>query len=432
MGNFLISLKLSKIDKNRLIYYIFFYTTGISIFLFHDYTVILFFGGFLFIYIIQLFRRKEKIIGLIINYGITAFIAIFSGVLGGMVPIYKRFNDSMPIPPILWIFSLLGAGIVIYIAQKIIVKPGTTTNSLDLIPKTGKRSKVFQKETQIFVLITSIAIGIAMFFIIPILFKYAQIQIFQMVINIIFLINLAFYSISGIITIQRKNFKTDISFFFIAYLLLMLIVFLVIDTLFTRRYIWTRIAVISSGIISLGSCAYIYLQMKRTSILKDRFKKVAIVISIGLFLNFGSYLSANYWIKSDSEINTAQTMTTYLPEENTIIISGFRWAYIMDFYSNFNIKINWSETQLIKIENQINQDGENLILKTINNSFNNVYLLLDFSQQSLGLLGMESRFFGVLTDSEIDQYHNLHYLNKVLNMKCNSGDLFSQLYIVIS
>jgi hypothetical protein len=434
LGNFLISLNLINTNKNRLLNYIFFYTTGISIFFFHDYSVILFFGGFMFVYIIQAFRRKEKIFGLIINYGITAFIAIILGILGGMVPIYYRFNVSMPIPPILWIFLLPGAGVVIYIAQKIIKKPGTMSNSLDqdLIPKTGKRSKVFQKEILIFVLITSIAIGIAMFFIIPILFKYAQVQILQMVINIIFIINVAFYSISGIITIQRKNFKTDIFFFFIVYFLLMLMVFLVIDTLFTHRYIWTRIAVTSSGIVSLGSCAYIYLQIKRNSLLKDRFKKVAIVISISLFLNFGLFQSANYWIKSDSEINTAQAMTSYLPEENTIIISGFRWTYIMNFYSNFDIDINWSEIQLIKIENQINQDGENLLLMKTNNSFNNVYLLLDFAQQSLGILGIESRYFGKLTDSEIDQYYNLQYLNKVLNMKCNDGNLFSQLYIVIS
>lgn len=434
LGNFLISLNLIKTNKNRLLYYVFFYTTGISMFFFHDYSVMMFFGGFLFVYVIQAFRRKEKILSIILNYGIAAFIAIFLGILGGMIPIYTRFNNSMPIPPLLWILLLPGAGIGIYIAQKIIIKPGIISNSIDqdLIPKTGKRSKVFQKEIQIFVLITSIVLGIAMYFIIPVLFKFAQVEILQMVINIIFLINIAFYSLSGIITIQRKNFKTDILFFFIAYFILLLIAFLVIDSLFTHRYIWTRIAVTSSGIISLGSCAYIYLHIKRKSILKNRFKKVAIVISISLFLNFGFFQSANYWIKSDSEINTAQVMTSYLPEENTLIFSGFRWAYIIDFYSNFNIEVNWSETRLIKIEYQINKDGENILQIQTNNSFNNVYLLLDFSQQSLGILGIESRYYGKLTDSEIDQYYNLHYLNKVLNMKCNSGDLFSQLYTVIA
>ncbi|MHA1728290.1 MAG: hypothetical protein ACTSWY_06120 [Promethearchaeota archaeon] len=432
-GNFLFSLKIHNENQNQIFNYIFLYITGIILYFIHDFTAILLLSGSLFVYIAQSFRNnKKKNLQIALHYCIIITISLLLRLICGMGLLPEKIGEIFPFSPILWIFLLPMAGVIIYLSQKIINKPYTNTNATQilqkLIPPNSKRSKIYKKKILIIILIVSISIGLSMFLIFPSFFKFAQIEVPQMALNVFFLVIVAFCSISGVITIQRKNFKTDILYFWIGFFLISLVGFVIIDFLFIHHAWWFRIIINASGIITLGMSAYIFLFLKKKSLFKQNGKKIIILFFLSLFINFGFYQSANYWYKTESDIDTALMLRPYIPKQDSVIITGFRWSYFLDYYTDFKIEVNWTEGYLLKTENHFNESGENALLK-INESLNNVYVLLDFQQKSLGILGLENVIYGKINDSDIMEYYNLFYINKIMSMKTN-GNLFAYLYWV--
>jgi hypothetical protein len=311
--------------------------------------------------------------------------------------------------------------------NKVIKKPKFTSDIQNLIPQNGKRSKLYKKSFMIFVFIISILTGISIFLINPFFLEFTRIYAPQMALNIVFVVLVMFSSIVGLLTIQRKDNKTDVFFFWVMYFIITTVESIILDALFIHHYWWFRIVIIGSSIVSISACTYVYYHLENNALMKRNGRKVLTVFFLCLVLNFGIYQSANYWYKTDSDINVATDISLYIPRDDGMMVTGFRWAYILDYYTNNGIITRWGRAELIKIENHFDEAGNNNLLRLT--SLNNIYVLLDHLQTTLGILGLENEFHGILNETDLESYYHLSYLNKIMNMK-SQGYPFTQIYWV--
>jgi hypothetical protein len=147
-----------------------------------------------------------------------------------------------------------------------------------------------------------------------------------------------------------------------------------------------------------------------------------------LLLCHASYSSANQWYESDSEINSVVIYKDYIPANDNYIIGSFRWNYISSYYSNFSVNVDFFFGDLLIPGNQIYSNGTNAIAQQKEfNGDKNTYLMLDQKQMTLGISGRTERYFGTLSQEDLNSYNNITYLNKIASTR-SSGDIFNYLF----
>lgn len=433
LGSILFSLKIIDTQEDQPIMYLFLTLAGISSFFVHDFTAVLMYIGIIFVYMIQALRRRKNNLRMIFIYIFVIVFSVILRVIDKMSFLSGLLINIITLPYYLWIGLIIGAIFGAYILHKLIPRPEIITKlDKNIIEKKPIKRKItdifFQKKFLIIIFTTSLIITILSYIFLPIFYGITQIKIPSLLMTTFFTASAFFLVTTGIITFQRKNFRGDILFFWIIYFGLIIAGLSAIN-IFFHNFSWSlRIIINASGILSIAMTSYMYIHIHKRNLLKRKNRLILGIFLIGLFVNFGFLESGIYQYKTRSEINTTEIMSSYIPYNDSILISGFRWEHILQYYSNFNIPVEWQYGYLLKIENQTSPSGENNLLKFEQGYHkNNTYLLLENTQMTLGILAIDNQYYGSLTKTELQQYCGLPYLDMVLNSKSLDNE-FQQLY----
>jgi len=157
---------------------------------------------------------------------------------------------------------------------------------------------------------------------------------------------------------------------------------------------------------------------------KDKFFQPKIYKKFYLFVFILTFLSSLFTtinvtqFKKNYEISGAQWFGIYSSKESSFL-TGFRWNYILDYYSGKNQSIYFNEAYLLFPSNQINESGfNNLRQFQQEKNENNLYLLLDDKQITEGIFGdVIGINIGKLNSTILEGYYNLPYLNRIFTSK---------------
>ncbi len=203
---------------------------------------------------------------------------------------------------------------------------------------------------------------------------------------------------------------------------------------------FSRIFYICSVLLVIGFISYIYKLIKTNSIrtLKVKFLIFFIIIfSIFATFNENSYGIEIFTLKN-REISSVQWYSNYTSEKN-VIIGEVGWSHLFIYFNfpfeDYEEKQPFSSIQnfipvndtLMHPENHVDEYGKNILkqIKLHNNNSNAFLILTDIYLLTEGL-----SLFGQLSDEEVEQYYNLHYLNRIFSIKNEKGDSVPYYWVI--
>ena len=415
-------IKNFKLEIKQTVIIYFFISIGFSAMVFiSDISVILFLGLFLFISFFFAILDRKKIIDL----GFFAFLFLIYGVyniIGFQTIIFESFLVDLSLP--IYIFPILGViGIsLIILINKYSAEPkGKFKAWLNKELKESSLKRVGVVYLKPILVILVLVLPILISFLISISFEisYDYLYIFTYIVIpiTIFVVSLIL-SIFGVLIYRKKHLDGTLIYLWTYYSLLILVIFLIYDLLFLKYMLWMRMVTYSSIGFICAEMAYLFY------LYKDKFFQPKIYKKFYLFVFILTFLSSLFTtinvtqFKKNYEISGAQWFGIYSSKESSYL-TGFRWNYILDYYSGKNQSIYFNEAFLLLPSNQINETGfNNLRQFQQEKNENNLYLLLDDKQITEGIFGdVIGINIGKLNSTILEEYYNLPYLNRIFTSK---------------
>ncbi len=247
----------------------------------------------------------------------------------------------------------------------------------------------------------------------------------------------AFFAGWGLIMFQKTS-KGEILYIWAIGFGLLILFALIYDMIFIVKGFWLRIIHISSPCIIIGFISYIYKLIKIRAI---EYKKFTFILSfIIIFSLIASFSYNNVTFRNFSlerrELSMIQGYSKYTSNKN-VIITEFGWHYPIMYYSypfdedNILLELD-SSFYFIKVNNSLLKPDEHIsdnvnILQKLKNDYNTeVYIF--FTDYFLVYGGWT--FYSGLNSTEVHQYYELPYLNKVFSSKSTTG-IIEPIYWVI-
>lgn len=386
-----------------------------------------------FIYFLKDYKRGFDLIFLIGLFGIFLVLNIF-GIGSGHYWFFIPFNISWYYLVMIALLGCTAGGLLLW---RILKSINFTKGRYK--PTIRGQSNTFYKNLEDKIIIPFIFGGFGLSIVITLII---DILMFNLgIINVFYvseIILLSAFGIWGSMVFQKKP-KGKFLFIWGTGLVLLLVIGIIFNFFLLSNMIWQRILYIIPPIIVIGFISYIHKIIKLRKIGTPRMKFILLfIITFSLFSNY-FYESASFEIFNVKrrEISPIQWFSNNTSNEGAII-TEFGWNHIFRY---FNYHFNEGEETLLKNEklnfikykidlfppqNHINESGVN-ILKEIKNSYKiDVYLIFDGEY----IINRDFDLFGKLSNEELEEYHNLPYLNKICSSKTKSG-VETPLYWVI-
>jgi len=213
---------------------------------------------------------------------------------------------------------------------------------------------------------------------------------------------------------------------------------LVYDMLFIVKGFWLRIIHLSSPSIIIGFISYIY---KLVKIKAFEYKKFSIIVSIIIFFSLISAFSYDntvfrHFSLERRELNSIYWYSEYTSNKGLVAIE-FGWHYGIMYYdypydqNNESLGldsvayIKYVNSSILKPEEHISNNKN--ILQQLKNQYNTDFYIF-LTDYYLVYGGWT--FYDSLNQTQIRQYYNLPYLNRICSSKSIDG-LIEPIYWVI-
>ena len=407
--------------RENVFYFFLMGTSYFAIVFLSDISAIIFL--FLFIFVSFLFLIKNRKI--FVDFGFFIILLLLYGlynIFGYESVIFESILVGLELP--IYIFLILGIfGILfIFIINKFSVDPMDTFNSwLKKDPDSSFLKRVMKKYLK-YILITFVLIFP---FIISILFSlffdisYGFIYMLTyMVIPLMLVIVSFIISIAGLIIFRKRQKTGPLIYFWAIYSFLILLSYSIYDLLFLKYWLWIRLLMYSGIGLICAQMAYLFYIYKDKFVSPRTFKRIYILI-LGCAILNNLFVNVNITqFKQKYEVEFAQWYGIHSTNQSSFL-TGYRWTFILDYYSGTDQMIYHNHSYLLFPSNQINSNNSNLLWQFRQEvKKNNLYLLLDDHQIVEGIFGdVIGINFGKINTTILEEYYNLPYLDRIFTSR---------------
>ncbi len=419
--------------KQSVISYIFIGIGFFALIFISDISAILFLGLFIFISFFFTILDKKKFIDL----GFFTFlflIYVVYNIIGFQTIIVESFLVDLSLPIYLFpILGVIGISLIILISKYSSEPKGKFKSWLNVEPNASilKKVSLIYLKPILIILIIILPIIISILITISFTISYDFVYIFTyIVIPITVIVASMILSVFGVIIYRKKHLDGTLIYLWTYYSVLILAVYFIYDLLFIKYMLWIRMITYSSIGLICAEMAYLFYLYQDKFFKPKTYKKFYLIV-FNLTLISSLLATSNVTqFKKSYEISSAQWFGRHLSKESSFL-TGFRWNYILDYYSGENQSIYFNEAFLLFPSNQINETGFNN-LRQFQQELNEIdlFLLLDDKQIMEGIFGdVIGINLGKLNSTILKEYYNLPYLNRIFTSK-NAMNQSVQVYWV--
>lgn len=408
----------------------------ISTLLTHALTSIILLFSFLWVYFVYFLRDRKKGFDFIFLISLTLiFLLFFISGIGSRHFWFLERVSSMPLTNIVLITALT-CSIICFVVWQLI-------RSIDFDNKgffntiKGKDNMFLKRIEDKYII--PIAIGTLLLF--TTLFILGNIFIFY--VNFSFILSIAqtifiiTFGLWGIIIFQKKTRGKFIIIWLVGFFLMLMGV-ISFDILISGERYFDRIFYMMAPIIVIGFISYLYKLILIKKIQKRGIK--FLLLSFIIFSLFASFYQSHIAYKdvslSKQEVSGIEWYSNHNSQKSVIITEfGFNYIFIFfDYPYNESEPINTHKTHyfifykldLFPPENHFNETGDN-ILKAYKQKYNsNVYITIDNQYY----LNVDLKPYGYLSDSQLEEYYQLRYVNKIHSSKSTRGEEYPLYWII--
>ncbi|MBN1217199.1 MAG: hypothetical protein JXA99_17395 [Candidatus Lokiarchaeota archaeon] len=429
------TIKKENIFKNLVISYTLITILFLSAFIIHSLVSLILLVSYLWIYLIFFLKDYRRGFDFIILCFLVGIIFIFYYLKIGVGHLFV-FSYFLTLP-VFYYFLLLLALIVVLFP---IIRAFHNTIKFGQVEFFELDSRDFKKyldfENKIIIPLSVIIVSF-----LSVLFMLGN--IFSLNLDIVSAITsiemfiFAFFAIWGIIIFQKIS-KGKILMIWMVGLGLLIFAALVYDMLFIVKGFWLRIIHLSSPSIIIGFISYIY---KLVKIKAFEYKKFSIIVSIIIFFSLISAFSYDntvfrHFSLERRELNTVYWYSEYTSNKGLVAIE-FGWHYGIMYYdypydqNNESLGldsvayIKYVNSSILKPEEHIS-NNVNILQQLKNRYSTDFYIFLTDYYLVYG----GWTFYDSLNQTQIQQYYNLPYLNRICSSKSIDG-LIEPIYWVI-
>jgi len=423
------------IRSNMAFNYIFISFIFIALYLSHSLIALVFLFSFMWVYLIYLVKSATRgfdFILMVILFGIFLIFyrfGISTGHLGAVM-----FLFTLP-----WIYQLFGAifitviggVIVLWLRTQITFKKGRF--NLILMGKKFRFYTVIEKIV-IPLVITLTVIFTAGFFITNLLvYKLDLLSVF-VGFEIILVVTFAMW---GLVVFQNKPKGKPLYLWGMSFIFFFLGGF-IFDIMRGNLSFFSRLFYIASPVIAIGFLSYIYKLIKIGKIKSVQIKILLICLvcysSTISILEF--YTSLDFFSVNSNELTAVNWYVDYSDNKNVLVLE-FGWNPMFIYYDypydekNASLPLTTQfyvtfKDDLIKPENHIDENGNN-VLKELKKNYNtDVFILLANNYLTTVQMG----YYGKLTEEQVEMYYSLNYLNRIFSVKSENGDSIPYYWVI--
>lgn len=407
--------------------FIFYILSGLAFFslvFISDISAILFPVFFILFSIVFTIQNKRRIgdlvfyIMLLVIYGIYNLFAFKSIIF---VSILGDFSFSPIFIPILMGGAVVGIFIFRILNKFTNYTKGAHEEFMKKPPQEVFLKRMMTKYLKPVMFIVLLALPIIVSFLIFISFDinldffYILTYVVNPIINAAISMLLAFW---GLLLFKRAYKDGAIIYWWAIFSLVEFLAFVIFDIVFLHYMLYLRMLMYTGIGIVCGEMAYFAYLYKDRFVNKRKLNQ--------FYLLFFIYTIASSLLVS---VNVTQFKKKYeigFPEwygehssEQSSFLTGFRWNYVLDYYSGENQTIYFNEAPLLFPTNQVNSSNFNFLRQFQQlKSENNLYLVLDEKQISEGIFGdVVGIYIGKINQSILKEYYDLPYLNRIFSSK---------------
>jgi hypothetical protein len=421
------------IKSNMIFSYLLIFFLSISAILIHTLVSMVMIISFLVVYLLYFLKDWRRGIDFALLCGILGFFLIlyYSGVISD----FFIYIDFLQFPWYFYLFGITLGGIGMIIAILRLKNSIYFTSGRFSLIVTGKKHSTYKNiENKIMYPLSLLIILsiVAVFFIANSLFFNLNTSKVFIVVEATILCVFGFW---GLFLFQKKPRGKPLL------LSLLSLVILFLGAVLIDISLSGRIAILISPMIAIGFVSYVYKTIKTKSIMTVKVSMFLIGVTIlSLFAHFYDELvdtDFNEYNLKNREVYSVQWLSDYTFDKN-IIIGEFGWSYIFVYYDYpFNEKnqslrsydihyfISISQ-EFFHPSNHLNGSGVNLLRQLKRDLSSDVFIILDDTYLSLSGTGG----IGRLTESEMEQYYNLNYLNKIMSSKSEYGEKIPYYWVI--
>ncbi|MBY9007017.1 MAG: hypothetical protein KGD63_09675 [Candidatus Lokiarchaeota archaeon] len=429
------TIKKENIYANLIISYTLIVMIFLSSLITHSLVTVILLISFLWIYLIYFLKDYRRGIDFIILCFLVGIILVFFSLNIGVGHFYV-FSNFLDLP-LFYYFLLLIALVVVLLP---IIRSFHKSMKFGKIEFFEMKSREFKKyldfENKIIIPLSIIIVSfLSIIFMIGNFFSL-NLDIISAITSIEIFI-FAFFAIWGFVIFQQIS-KGKVLIIWLVGLGLLIFAALIYDMFFIVKGFWLRILHLSSPTMVIGFLSYIHKLIK---IKAFEYKKFSIIITLIIFFSLISAFSYNntvfrHFSLERRELNTIYWYSEYTSDKGLVSIE-FGWHYGIMYYdypydqNNESLGLD-SVHYIIYVNSSILEPGQHIfnntnILQKLKSDYNtNFYIFLTDYYLVYG----GWTFYDSLNQTQIQEYYNLPYLNRVCSSKSTDG-IVEPLYWVI-